>query len=122
MLCRIIRVIGRWIQSCDDVWHGSGRLTFGTHLGDRCETVGGARRVGHDVSAPLLVLFVVDPHHIHGRVVLGRSRDEHLLCAAWIRQKGIENERCVYIQVRIILPLSGGHHMLLPIDARARST
>lgn len=59
------------------VWYGYGR-----YLGDRCEAVGGARCVGHDVSAPFLVLLVVDPHHVHGRVVLGRGRDKHLLRAA----------------------------------------
>lgn len=53
-----------------------------TYLGDGCEAVGGARGVGHDVRASLLVLVVVDAHDVHRGVILRGCRDEHLLSSA----------------------------------------
>ena len=46
-------------------------------LGEGCQAVGGAGRVGDDGHV-LGVALVVHSHHEHGRVVLGRRRDHDL--------------------------------------------
>src|SRR5690606_38700350 len=46
------------------------------HLGHRGQAVGGARRIGDDGLAR--ILLVVDAEHEHRRVVLGRRRHDHL--------------------------------------------
>ncbi|KAJ8531736.1 hypothetical protein ON010_g14226 [Phytophthora cinnamomi] len=51
------------------------------HLGQRRQAVRRARRVRHH-GRRAVVLLVVHAHHVHGRGVLGRRRDHHLLAAA----------------------------------------